>query len=63
MTFFMVFVYYLGPVFHWIVAMIFPSYVVGDVDVEANIDNYWAALDDEDRHWSIMEESNSRSLL
>jgi hypothetical protein len=31
--------------------------------LEVQIDNYWRALDEQDHKWTVMEESNSRSLL
>ena len=39
----------------------FPSLAIGDVEIDEEIDNYWASLDDEDRKWSIREEENARS--
>ena len=41
----------------------FPSFAIGDIDLDEDIDNYWASLDDEDRKWSQREELNSRSAL
>merc|ERR1712060_170942 len=39
----------------------FPTLAIGDVEIDEEIDNYWAALDDEDRKWSIREEENVRT--
>lgn len=41
----------------------FPSLAIGDIEIDENIDNYWAALDDEDRKWSQKEEENTRRAL
>ena len=38
----------------------FPALAIGDVELDEEIDNYWAALDDEDRKWSVREEENAR---
>lgn len=38
----------------------FPSLIIGDVEIDEEIDNYWKALDEDDRKWSIMEEANTR---
>lgn len=50
----------------WIEKLIgkcFPSLMIGDIEINESIDNYWASLDDEDRKWSIREEENARGLL
>jgi len=36
---------------------------IGDLELNEDIDNYWASLDEDDRKWSIAEEANSRTLL
>jgi hypothetical protein len=36
---------------------------IGDLILDEDIDNYWIALDEEDREWSIKEEENSRNNL
>lgn len=41
----------------------FPSLAIGDIDVDEDIDSYWASLDDEDRKWSNREEENARKAL
>lgn len=38
----------------------FESLIIGDVEIDEEIDNYWKALDDDDRKWSTMEEANTR---
>ena len=30
----------------------FPQLAIGDIELDEDIDNYWASLDDEDRKWS-----------
>lgn len=40
-----------------------PSLQIGDIDLNEEIDNYWASLDDEDRKWSQGEEKNNREQL
>ena len=34
----------------------FPSLEIGDVELDEDIDNYWASLDDKDRNWAIKED-------
>ena len=41
----------------------FPNLKIGDVEINEEIDNYWASLDDEDRAWSRAEESYARERL
>jgi len=52
MCFFMIFLYFFGPLFHWIITKVFPSYVVGEIEVDQNVENYWKSLDKRDRKWS-----------
>ena len=35
---------------------------IGDIELNEEIDNYWAALDSNDREWSQKEEENNRNL-
>lgn len=62
MTYILGFVYLLGPVIQIGLSKLFPNYIIGDIEVENNMDNYWATLDDTDRNWTIKEEQNSRRL-
>ena len=41
----------------------FPALAIGDIELDEDIDNYWASLDDEDRKWSQREEQNARTAL
>jgi hypothetical protein len=41
----------------------FPNFAIGDIQLDEDIDVYWASLDDEDRKWSVREEENSRDAL
>lgn len=34
----------------------FPNLEIGDVEIQENIDNYWASLDEKDRNWAIKED-------
>ncbi len=36
--------------------------VIGNISIDEDIDNYFAALDEQDRNWSIREELNNRKL-
>ena len=36
---------------------------IGDIELDEDIDNYWAALDENDRKWAIREEENARNAL
>lgn len=40
-----------------------PCLKIGDLVLDEDIDNYWIALDDNDREWSIKEEENARDNL
>jgi len=53
--------YFLGEPVNNCLQKCFPSLAIGDVEIDEEIDNYWAALDDEDRKWSIREEENVRA--
>jgi hypothetical protein len=47
-----------------VLSMIFPGMIrVGELQVDENLDNYFRALDDHDREWSIKEEENARKNL
>ena len=41
----------------------FTSLKIGDIDLDEEIDNYWASIDQEDRKWSQREEQNARHAL
>jgi len=36
---------------------------IGDIEIDEDIDMYWAVLDDHDRKWSQREEHNNRACL
>ena len=40
-----------------------PGMQIGDIELDEDIDNYWAALDENDRKWAIREEENARNAL
>lgn len=40
-----------------------PYLKIGDLVLDEDIDNYWIAIDDNDREWSIKEEENVRNNL
>jgi len=56
-------IFFLGKYIEKCIAACFPSVSIGDIELNEAIDNYWAALDDEDRKWSTKEEENARGLL
>lgn len=41
----------------------FPQLEIGDVELDEDIDNYYKALDNEDRQWSRQEEENARNII
>jgi len=41
----------------------FPSLEIGDVELDEDIDNYWASLDDKDRNWAIKEDEYATNTL
>jgi len=50
----------------WIWACIihyFPSMEIGDVELNEDIDNYYRALDEPEREWTVKEEENCRNVL
>jgi hypothetical protein len=51
---------FIGPLVHHNVSKLLPSWAIGDIEVDEDIDNYFAALDEHDRNWSIKEEQNNR---
>ncbi len=63
MCFFFVTVYFFEPLIASLYVKLFPKYVLGDIEVDEEIDNYWASLDHDQRNWSICEENNSRKIL
>lgn len=56
-------IYYFGDNIDNLIARFFPNYTIGDIEVNEEIDNYFAALDEGDRKWSIEEERNAREAL
>ena len=56
-------VWYFGELISKCLYKCMPSLEVGDIEIDESIDNYWAALDDGDREWSLKEEENARILL
>jgi len=42
---------------------IFPSLEIGDVELDEDIDNYWAALDEKDRNWATKEDQYATEKL
>ena len=41
----------------------FPNLEIGDVELDEDIDNYWASLDDKDRNWAIKEDQHATDTL
>ena len=41
----------------------FPQLEIGDVDLDEDIDNYWASLDDKDRNWAMKEDQYATKNL
>jgi|Transcript_33533 hypothetical protein len=56
-------VWYFGDWFQHQLYECFPNLRIGDIEINEDIDNYWAALDEEDRKWSTREEENIRENL
>ena len=44
--------YWCGTWMEKCIAFCFPSLMIGDIEINEEIDNYWAALDEGDRKWS-----------
>ena len=56
-------IWYFSESIHKLLYQCFPGLQIGDVELNEDIDNYWAALDAEDRLWSEKEEGNARDAL
>mgnify|MGYP007095148141 FL=1 len=56
-------VWYLGNCLQNWLYECFPKLKIGDIEINEDIANYWASLDEEDRKWSTREEENARSEL
>ena len=41
----------------------FPSLEIGDISLDEDIDNYWAALDEKDRNWATKEDQHATEKL
>ena len=41
----------------------FPNLEIGDVELDEDIDNYWASLDDKDRVWATKEDEYATEKL
>lgn len=60
---FLAVVYFCGHLLEACLAKCFPSLVIGNIDLNEEIDTYYASLDEHDRRWSEKEEEQSRNLL
>jgi hypothetical protein len=56
-------IWYFSESIHKLLYQCLPDMQIGDVELNEDIDNYWAALDEEDRKWSTREEDNARDAL
>jgi len=56
-------IYFFGGYLDELIAKCFPNFTIGDIEVNEEIDNYFAALDEGDRSWSTEEERNVRESL
>ena len=56
-------IWYFSESIHKLLYQCFPGLQIGDVELNEDIDTYWAALDAEDRKWSEREEANARDAL
>ena len=63
MTLFMLALYFFENFITNIATRFYPFLVSKRFEVDDNIDNYWASLDERARKWSIQEEANVRQLL
>ena len=61
--FFLLFIFFFGSWLEACFGKCCSNLMIGDIELNEEIDNYWAALDDGDRKWSQKEEENARSLL
>jgi len=58
-------VYFFGHLFEACIGKCCVSFIIGRVadDINEDIDNYWASLDEDDRKWSTKEEQHAKTLL
>lgn len=57
------FIIFFGPAFMRLLAKKFEGLIIGDIEIDEDIDNYWKTIDDNDREWSLLEEKNCRKNL
>lgn len=57
---FLTFIHFFGGYINSCLQKCCPSIIIGDVEVDEEIDNYWKSLDKQDRKWSLREEENTR---
>jgi len=62
MSFIMIVQYFFGGYLGGLVVRCFPSFKIGDIELNEEIDTYWNSLDDNDRKWTIAEEEHFRSF-
>lgn len=60
---FLTILYYAGEAMTEVFYECFPSMRIGDIEINEDISDYWASLDEEDRKWSTREEENARDVL
>lgn len=49
-----------NPIYKYL-CRFFPNIVkVGELEIDEDLDNYFNTIDENDRHWSIVEEENAR---
>ena len=58
---FLLLLHFFGPAIGACMEKCCPVLAIGDIELDEEIDNYWASLDAEDRKWSIREEENARA--
>lgn len=56
-------IWYFGDLIQKQLYECFPNLQIGDIEINEDIENYWASLDEEDRKWSTKEEENNRNEL
>ena len=55
-------IYFFGCPIAKTIEKCFPSFAIGNIELNEGLDTYWASLTEEDRKWAQSEEQNARKL-
>ena len=55
--------YFFVDFFNKVLHKCYPHLVIGDIEIDEIIDNYWLSIDDKDRTWTLEEDKYSTEKL